>query len=266
MRRISLMIGLLLIFIGVAGTIATFKFNLFTESEKGEQSFAAANIANLNLDSDVAQVSIEPGNTDEVTVAWNTGNFRGDWKIHTALNGDTLQIRTDWKQKSFWSFGLRSKPPVLTIRVPKNHEFKEIQTYNKVGSLDIRHVTADEVSARTSVAQLALEDIKTTKLTAVSKVGMIEIARSSGRIDVRNDVGSVEIQASELEDDINVKTSVGEIEVNLDRKPANAMISGTSGIGDVDVFGGNAVYSAGEMKHQVKLRTELGTIEVHAKQ
>src|SRR5690625_2955313 len=100
-RKLSI-IALLLIVVGLIGTVITGKQYLDGEIISGEERFAANDVQEISIESNISNVHLQPSEDKNIYVGWN-GKVRStvDSDIETTLKNGKLTVNL--KGKSFFN-------------------------------------------------------------------------------------------------------------------------------------------------------------------
>jgi DUF4097 and DUF4098 domain-containing protein YvlB len=235
--------------------------------------------------SDANQVSVEVVRTVKRGDKEDEEAFLKERPVTFAQDGNTVTVRSRAATKQGWSWrGAQKTQGKYTITVPAQFN---AQVKTSGGSINIADLRG-ETTVKTSGGSLKLMGIqgpvdghtaggsvKVTEckgpVTVHTRGGSIDIDNAAGKVDASTSGGSVSATLASLADDVNLKTSGGNVTLRVPEKSAFDLDASTSG---GSVKSDLAVATEGKPKRthlrgpvngggkQVVLRTSGGSVHV----
>ncbi len=255
--------GIILMVIGIAGSFLSYQF-MDHSSSTVKETVASGHIAHLKILAKNEHVTIIPvKNRSEITVEL-TG--KGTKKLNTELDlhvhDDTLSIKTK-RLKKLFQINFFGGTRELNIYLPeKLYQSLEVSLDNgelTVNDLSIKNVKTDSNNGRIRMKHMVSDHIH----VAVSN-GRVHLDHVEGKITGRSDNGAVFLKTDTLDRSIDWKTDNGNIKIETEGKPENAILDLQTKNGRVSVFSSddwNTVIGDGE--YLIKLRANNGNIYIH---
>ncbi len=299
-KRIAV-IGIILLGVGVIGTVLTFNSNGKQEIVKETKTIEAENIKDIKIDTDNAKVEIV--STDESKITLEQSGIKknmdkGNLKVDIA--GEKLVIQLKDKQFKFFSFNFFDKLSIIKVYVPKR-VYQSLEIMSNNGRIEVADINAKKVKLDTDNGRIDLDNIKGSLLTVKSDNGRIEANKidvtvfkgytSNGRIDLKqvqasetnletdngkillNDVtgaiiaktdnGAISLLSDDLNSPIELESDNGSITIETKNKPKNALFDAKTDNGRIDILGGDGRNTTfGNGDNLIKLTTDNGRITV----
>ncbi|PAV31520.1 hypothetical protein CIL05_02360 [Virgibacillus profundi] len=252
--------------IAVIGVILIlfFAINYFTKKPlEGEETFSAKSIANIDLNSDVATISILPTNSNDIKVIWEgKSKMFGKTEVDIEQDSETLHIDIGRiKIFNFLQFGFNFNSLDVDVFLPEKL-YDSINLRNNVGSTLISGIKTDELTVHTDVSDMTIEGVHANDIKAESAVGDIVLKNSHGIVDVKNDVGDITIVTEAITDDMELITNVGGVSIVLEEIPSDTSFNANTEVGTVTVFGERGSYVLKQSDYLVTINTDVGDINV----
>jgi len=204
-------------------------------SAEVERSFVG--VESLYVQADVGEVIILPTNEEDVQVEFRGRNAR-DFQYD--LENGELEINLN---QSSWRF-FNNKEARLYIYLPRE-AYEQIQVEVNVGRIQIESLEAEQFLLRTNVGEIQVYDVE-------------------GAIRARSDVGEINVRLREVRADIELIANVGEVDLTLEEKPMDAVISLNTNIGESRIFGERSTYERfGNGTFRLDLTSDIGEVSVH---
>lgn len=256
--------AVILIGIGVIGMLFTFKNANQTTNTTGKKTVAAASLNNLKVVTDVAHVELVSGNTDSFEVTWDgTVETKKQPVVDIVEKGDTLSvtIQSDKKHFKIMSHSKRISSLKVTIALPKR-QLKEVTIQSQVGKIDIDHGNMKKLTSTSNVGDISIQHTSTESINVRSDVGAIRVDDSTGMLRAQTNLGKIDIQASEINNDMELETDVGHISLKVSTVPDNVSFDLHSDLGTTKAFGKKGSYQVPNSEYTVRATTDLGSITV----
>lgn len=262
-----LLIAVSLIVIGVIGMIFTFKNSIQTTKASGNETFAAHSVNNLNIETDLANIDVVPGNSDGIEVAWEgTVKKQTDQLIKITEKADTLLLKIK-PNKNRWNllqFGEKNTKLNVTVTLPKKH-LNELNIKNDIGSIYINSSHVKKLNLNSDVGNIAVHDTTAQAMNVQSELGTIKITESTGTLQAETDLGALQVQTSEIKHDMDLETGLGNILIEVPAIPENVSFDLYSDIGLVKTFDQKGGYHVPNPAYTIRATTDLGNITVKDK-
>ncbi|TQS74094.1 DUF4097 domain-containing protein [Ornithinibacillus gellani] len=261
-------IGMLLLIIGIIGSIMTAKDYFSFATMEGEQTISSSDINRVAIDSEVANIHIKLSENDDIKVEWN-GKIREstnqDDMIDVTNKLGTLQVdigkkKNNWFRFSWNDWGFHRL--YVDVYLPKK-QYEQLQIENNVGRVTVSSIQVQQLHAITDVASLHINDTETESLTVKTDVGSVNLRDVTGTQKVQTDVGSIDVQSASITNHLDLKSNVGSIKLILSQPPDHASIYANSEVGRINIFGEKGNYISSNEKYEVQIQTEVGSIEVN---
>ena len=255
--------GIVLLVIGVVGSLLTYQFMDYSAATKTE-AVPSEQIVNVEINADNENVTIIPmNNTSEITVELIESGLR---KVITELNlqvdGDTLTIETV-KPKMFFYMNLFGDTRDLNVYVPeKVYHSLDVSLDN--GKLEITDVKIGEIAANADNGNIHIENLRTENITISLNNGNVHLSHVDGTITGNIDNGDFTVKTKSLDRTIDWKVDNGNIKIETETEPTNTVLDLQTKNGQISVFENsdwNTIIGAGE--HLLKLRVNNGDIKIH---
>lgn len=269
-KKISI-VALLLIAIGVIGSVATFatttKKSAAITTEIDDTSFTSIQIDVINTDIELIpaqeQAKIE-------VVGRNAEKTNG--QITIDRQGETLIIKADKQKRKWISFGFNYSPKIKVFLPEREYDSIQVtataaDTYvQKVAgkNIDLKTTTGDIVgkslnsnqinvnvttgdihldemkgntSTQTGTGDVILKNVNASQVDASTKTGDILLEKVSGQIQVETRTGDVSLRNDNIKDPVTGKTTTGDISIQAKEFPEDAQFNTATRNGDIIIFG-----------------------------
>lgn len=195
-------------------------------SEQMENEFTE-NIVNLEIDTDLSNLTICNADVEHVRVSLNEGYIR---YYEAEVSGDTLYISYDVDGHSF------KQGPKILVEVPKHMTLKNISVDTDLGEIVIQELSEplQGLCINSDLGNILVNDCKVS--------GNAEVTAAMGNITVKDacfenielsaDMGNVEF-AGKVEGDITAQADMGNVEVELEGKKEDYNIELSADMGEV---------------------------------
>lgn len=245
-------IWIITLFAIIAGVVWHFRIN---GAKSGGDStisstmdFSDQEISNLDIDSDISNVSISNG--DKCSVYYECPeNLVPD----ISIDGDTLVV-TGPKTSRF-SFGDADSHYYMEITIPQNVTLSDIDIEADYGNIELKDISCDSLSIEADAGGIDADSIKASEVKISADLGgvefdnsnfdYIEIEADAGNISLDNcdfvsghitaDAGNINVNG-EFEE-LGAYCDLGNITVNTESDPDNIELDLKSDIGNVQVNG-----------------------------
>ncbi|MEK3889101.1 DUF4097 family beta strand repeat-containing protein [Bacillus sp. FSL K6-3431] len=277
-KNISI-IALIILLIGIVGSIFTFKFMSKAEQISEEKVIDDDRFTNINIITGNAKVEIVP-TKDSTTTVELSGKAK-KYTFEANVEGNTLDIILKEKQWKLVHFDFFSTSLSLKVFVPEkqydaiqiennngrvqaeNLEAKEMDVETDNGRIELKNIESSTVKAEANNGRIELKSIKALSVAVKADNGKIILEDVDGKLSGRTNNGSISLVTNNLKRQIDFATDNGSIKIETDKEPENATIDAKVDNGKVNIFGNSdksAIFGNGE--HTIKLKTNNGSITV----
>ncbi|MGG0185198.1 DUF4097 family beta strand repeat-containing protein [Bacillus rhizoplanae] len=234
------------------------------ETKKLEQKqFKNDQIKNINVDTDVGDVVIEKGKTDSFEIRYSGDQEKR--KLDVNEKGETLQVEVKTKKKhifdfSFFSFGFKGES--LIVAVPER-VYNQIEIETEAGNIQVRDIQSENVSAHTAAGEVEMKQIKSNNVNTSSSAGDIVLHKVEGKVLAEATAGNIEVTQHNPQYSIEAESAAGDVNIQLQEVPKDAVVKGSSHAGDVKIFGKeNKEITLGNGKVQISGETAAGDVKI----
>ena len=281
-KKVSI-IALVLLIVGIAGSLLTFKSKM-TGIEVSETKTVQGNFSNIDVNTNSSRIEILPTKDSTATAELSGEVGKGEkFTFDVDVKHDTLQVRLKNKQMKLIHLDFYSTSPLsLKVYLPEK-EYDSIQIKNNNGRVQVEKLEAEELIVDIDNGRIELSEINGSSVRAESANGRVDAKNIkgasfttrlyNGRINLENVEGKILGQTSNgrislitdsLDRPIDLGTDNGRIEIQSAKEPENAAFDIRVGNGKVKVFDEpnrkEAVFGKGE--NLIKLSTANGNVTV----
>lgn len=271
-------VALILLLVGIVGSIFTFK-SINKSEDVTEEKVINDNFNEIKIKSNEA--SVEVFSTSDKKAKVELSGKSSDYRLSADVEGSTLKVDVDYKPKKLFNFDFTSALLDLKVYVPeKVYDSLLIESDN--GRVQIDGLQARDVHVKTDNGRIKLNDIESSKVTASADNGMInlkDIVASTvntsadngkitlddvaGKLSGKTNNGSISLVTHDLDRAIDFETDNGKIKIQTEKGPTNAILDAKVDNGKVTIFGeSNWDTVIGNGKNLIKLTAKNGTITV----
>jgi DUF4097 and DUF4098 domain-containing protein YvlB len=255
-----LMIALVLVVVGVVGSIVSFNFGDTSTSSK-EQVIDPEGITNIKINTNNDKVNVLPTKDSEIRVELAGNHINKNW-LKINVNGETVSIQTvDQKKLFIINFFVESR--TLTTYLPEQlYESLKVDIDN--GSFHASHLTINNIEIETDNGRMEMEDMIASNTDIRSSNGKVHLDHVEGMITVKAVNGSISLVASQLDRSIQLESTNGKINIETETEPTNVTFDVKTTNGKATLFGSkNWDNVIGNGDHVIKLTTKNGSINVN---
>lgn len=278
LKNISI-IALLLLIIGIVGSIITFKTLSRPEPVSEKRVIENAQFTNISITTDNAKVEVLPTKDAKATVELS-GKAK-NYMFEASEEGNTLAVVLKEKQWKLVSFDFFLNALTLKVYVPeKQYEAMQIdnnngriQVENLVakklnvdtdnGRIELKNMESSEVKAKADNGRIELKNIKALSVAVKADNGKILLEEVDGKLSGKTNNGRISLVTNNLERQIDFETDNGSIKIQTEKEPKNVTFNIKVDNGKVDIFGSSdrsSIFGNGE--HLIKLKSDNGGITV----
>ncbi len=265
MRNIRIQMGILFLIIGFVGMLIT--WNNYIETKVVEDEYIATEgaIEEVSVHNRHASIEVVPTKEKSVRVVWEEdGHRRNKDGVIVEETDNRLEINAGSKRFFPGFLHLRFKQMHMTIYVPEE-QLVSIDLTNAIGSVDVRNIQIDQLSIKTDVAKITVDGVEAEQIYATSSVGSITIENSTGDITAIGNVGQVLVDVEAVEGNMDLRSDVGKVELILAKEPDNVSFVGSSEVGSVRIFNTRGTVHVPNPTYEVYMQTEVGSVTVRTR-
>ena len=273
--------ALVLLLVGIIGTI--FTVGSIAETTVPETTeLHEENYDDIVIQTNNAVVEVLP-TSDEFTTVEFIGNSENNQKyeVKADVKEDTLSVNVKERWYKFFNFDFSIQSPKLTVYVPEK-TYNSIQVETDNGRVDANGLEANdirissnngranaseldvkELHVTTNNGRIELQDIQSTHVTSEADNGQIHLENVDGELTGRTSNGKITLITEHLDRPIDFSTNNGQINIQAENEPTNAIFDVKVDNGSVKIFGNsNWDTVVGNGDNLIKLTTDNGSITV----
>jgi len=262
LKKISI-IALILIGIGVAGCLLTFRAVDKGVAIHEEKTFDSSKITEVEISSDNSHVEVVPTKGAEAKVEVS-GKGPKDMKKEflAAVEGNALIVKWRGEHKGFIDFPIMTESLTIKVTLPEK-QYKSMMIHTDNGEIQAAGLNADQLTADTNNGRIELKEIASKNVEVEADNGKLMLDHVSGKIKGKTNNGQINVKTIDLERSIQLETDNGRIEIVTEKEPENVAFDvhvDNGRVNILDKYEGNAVIGDGD--HVIKLKTNNGKISV----
>lgn len=236
------------------------------ETKKLEQKqFKNEQIKNIHVDTDVGDVVIEKGKADLFEVRYSGNQEKR--KLDINENGEMLQVEVKSKKKHIFDFSFSPfdlKDESLTVVVPER-VYNKIEAETAAGTIHVQNIQSGDILAHSAAGDVEMKEMKAQNVKVSSSAGNIVLYKVEGKVHAEVAAGSVEVTQHNPEYSIEADSAAGDVSIQLQEMPKDAVVKGSSHAGEVKIFGKeNKEITIGNGKVQISGETAAGSVKIEA--
>lgn len=244
------------VFIGI-DTYKSYTSKEVVTMESFEETFENANSLDIKLD--VSRLTIKVGDEFRVEVKNPTDKF------YCKMDGDTLKIRDERSHIHFLNLSNDDVIPEITLYIPQNQEFSNIEIETGVNETYIEKLVTNEIDIEAGVGKFTIGDIKADVAKINGGAGETNIQKSNfGELKLEAGVGKFVIN-SEISKEAKIDAGVGQLIINLEGKKEKYKVKTSTGLGNLLVDGKKAEDNQiiGDGNTYIKVEAGVGEVRVN---
>ena len=222
---------------------------------KGSETYASAEIDGIEVKGEALAIFISRSSSDQAEVELLLDrDIDNKVTFSSEVKSGTLQLDVKENSRNIGSDQRGERK--LVIALP-DKVYDKLTVTNAFGRIDIRDVTAEQITAKIDAGQIVMEQVQ-------------------GKLDVQTEAGEIKLSGIELTDDINAKSSLGTVSLGLAVQPEAAQINLSSELGKVssdltgvdvkEQSGSKLTGNIGSGGPKVTLKSEVGTVDLKVQQ
>lgn len=278
MKKVALG-ALIALVIGVVGlfTVGGNVFSMGKNANINEQETISANgIKTMKINVDVGEVRIREGESDQIDIKLHGSvaeKLKDQIKFKVVKSETKVEVVVRESNKFFIQIpfvnsGLQSER-ILDVSIPKSL-LDKLEVNTNVGEIDIEGVEPTELYVNSDVGEIYVNQYSGNG-NYVTDVGDIELKNISGKTKAETDTGDIDIALTDMKDDLELRSDIGELKVTFAEEPGNIEFDLNSELGDVSISGfkgykdsdsRSIITQIGTNGPTLKATTEIGDISV----
>jgi|GEM_PF-6877580 len=257
--RTLVLVALLMVAVGVSGTLVTLTFAVPGSTTPQEWTLDAAPVRRVEIDAPDADVDLFPTTHAEIRVTLTGRRTREQAEV--TVYGDTLRIRVARARP----IGIYRGSLDLSVALPAK-VYDALQADLGNGDLKARDLHISEIRVRQGNGWSRLESLRAERIELETRNGDLELKHVEGLLAARTRNGTIVVTADALEHPMDLETANGDVRLQIGTAPANATLDLNTRNGSTSVFGarrGPSWYHVlGNGDPVIKLTTRNGNIVV----
>ncbi len=258
-----LVFATILLVIGISGALLTAKsyFSFQNENNKQTNHFQSSKIHSLAISNNAGTIKLAETSGDEIIV--ETNGPKTSKSVKMEVKGNSLSITNEADKTISLGINFKKSTKNITIYLPQK-QYDRIAVSNEVGEITINQIDAVKLIVDSEIGNIDISEVSSTSLNATSEMGDISINHYSGKLQVENEIGSIEITTDEVNQSLLAKNEIGDINLTINEDPKNILLSADSEMGSTQIFGKKTgSYMNGDGSTTIQLSTETGSISVN---
>lgn len=258
-----LLLAAVLLIAGLTGMILTYSSAYEKTSIQKEVEVNEA-FADMDVQTDDAKLEILPTDEETATVVLKGKKYKKEENNHFSVDveNDTLSVKQSNLKQQMINFDFFQPWISMKIYIPKK-QYAELLVSNDNGKIDVRDIKADQIDVQTGNGIINLDQVSGDTVKADTDNGKLKFDQVDGTIIGNTGNGIISLRTTDLDQDINLKSGNGIIDVKTENEPTNTTFVTDTGNGTVNIldkYKGDAVIGDGD--HTVELSTGNGRIKV----
>ena len=280
--KILALIAVLLIVVGVTGAWVLSE-HVGGSTTTLEETVNVEGVLNVSIRSTIQRIRVRAIAGNEARVI--SSGIPANATLIAEVEDGVLTIETRLPRQMtfgihFGGFGLFTDSPTLDVYLP-SVVYEQVTINSTTGRVEIADFSINDLQIEVTTGGIELSDIvgnvnvrtSTGRITATRMVGehlhfrattgAINLSDLTGDVDAQTSTGRITFENATIAQNVNLQTTTGGVNVNLETEPENAMFSLTTTTGGTTVFGNNSGgQQFGDGRYEVTLRTTTGRITV----
>lgn len=266
--------GFILLFVVLAKDKVAEMVSLPAVGISEERVLNGEEIDQIQVETDIASIKINESSDEQLYVSLNgmmDEKSKENYRFSVESHGNQAEIIFDVNENNRFSFfEFNNLNTELIISLPKK-SFKEVDIHSNVGKIEIGTIRAEELVVGTNVGKIALGEYIGKQAELKTDVGKIEVKKAIGQMNIETNTGNVYLGMDKIDEDINIKSNTGKVEVVAMNKPnfltldlksdIGKVTADTEGISIEEEMDREIVGRIGSGGPKVKVRTNVGSIE-----
>lgn len=232
-------------------------------------------IDQIQVKTDVASIKISESSDEQIHVFLNGSmdeKSKENYRFSVESHGNQAEIKFEMSEnKKFGFFFFENNPfdTELIISLPTK-TFKEVDVSSNVGEIEMETIRAEKLVVGTNVGNITLNEYIGKQAELKTDVGSVEINNAIGKMNIETNTGEIYLGMDKIDEDIDIKSDTGKVEVVVENKPNSLALDLKSDIGEVtadtegisieEQMDNEIVGRIGSGGPKVKVRTDVGSI------
>ena len=263
-KKISI-IALVLLLVGIVGSLLTFRSVNVLEPVSEEQVINNQNITAIEVETQNSTVEIVPTKDADIKIEL-TGKTTGDSKqdLSAEINGTTLNIKLKDQRQKFFNLNFNNFSESFTLKVylPEK-EYASLKVNSSNGRIQLEQLKVKDLFAESDNGRIELKNITSTNVNVKTDNGRITLDYVDGKIKGKSSNGRISVLTKDLDRPMELNTDNGRIEIQTEKEPTNTTFDVDTDNGSIDIldkYDENAVIGKGE--NLIRLSTSNGRISI----
>jgi lia operon protein LiaG len=236
---------IVLFIVGILGTLvivsASGGFSLDTYNVNDKAVVNNVDISRVEIDLSSSDVTINPSDTDEITVEMYgkiSKKLKKKLKLDVQERGQTLKIGLAGEDQIKFNIGVLIVDTNVEVILPQKI-YDSIKIDTSSGDILIQDLKAKETIFETSSGDITARNLYTEVNRLHSSSGEMELSNVTGDIEAESSSGDMVIDYVNANGNLDAKTSSGDVSVTYQNEPNSLAIDfhGSSGEGEVSLEG-----------------------------
>lgn len=255
-------IALVLLVVGALGSLLTFQSLNDSTSVNEEKTFSSNTITDIEISANNEEVEVI-STADSTTKVELTGTSSEEIENYLSANveGETLSIELK-DERLFDFFNFIGTNLILKVYLPET-TYNSLQADIDNGSFQAEQLSINTIEAEVDNSHFEMKDIAAAMVNVEADNGSISLENIEGKINGNVNNGEIYLKTNNLDRPLTLESDNGNIEIETDQEPTNAIFDIKTDNGEATVFGSsnwNTVIGNGD--NQIKLTTNNGNIDV----
>ncbi|WP_017471098.1 DUF4097 family beta strand repeat-containing protein [Amphibacillus jilinensis] len=276
MKKLAI-VGFLALMIGSIGTFIYRQqlFDVAGENVEEVMIIEDSSITNILINADVANLYFIESEEQQIEVHVSG---RLDQAVEDILmfdqESETLRVEVDQKPRRWFSLiPTRNNAQLkLTVAIPRSFE-GHVDARVDFGSIYGEGLALENLSAEARVGRIELTQLQLESGRAEVAVGDIAIHQVSGNWDIKTNVGGIGLDLVEWQGEIETRTHIGDIHVQLPDRPDNYSLQLETSLGAIkfsdfvgtrtENLGKTYIENVGSHGPDLIVESQIGDIEIN---
>jgi len=243
---------------------------------QGQEVTLSSPFSKIDISTDLfaVRIGLSQDELTHISLDTNAEQLEEHFDIGLQTNNDQLKLAIKGKKKLSLKLteSYKSYNSELVVMLPEQ-VYQEIELNSTAGTISYNHVNTDELRVKTDAGEIQVENAVTQQTKIENSVGLITVRDVKGKLDIQNSAGAVKLYDDLIQEDVQISTEVGAVNVQVAQEPEHYKLDLSTEIGKIDT-NWNADFTAnklttvqgtkGNSGPLVKIRTSVGLIKVNS--
>ena len=245
-------------------------FGLAGGHESSTETFAMADIHNITVNTDMADITFSASNdVENVTITMEMGYLK---HYSVSLENGTLLVEYDTNNKTYES------GPDIIITLPKQVDVEALNVTTALGDIEFEkmNLSAEKIELETSLGDVELSGLMVRcNMKLYSAMGDVKIEDGEYQgVEASTSMGEVKLEGT-FQGDVSAESSMGDVKVYLDAEEAVYNFDLSTDMGDLhfngqhytdhEALGAERKFESSQALYDVTANTAMGDVEVETK-